>query len=154
MFVACDRYQRISGLRHIFHSRPHGPHLPNACGRGGEGRLDTPCRWAPNQKSHSLWVGWSNSVGFCPRVSVCRIWFSIHCVSRCSFQTSHFTPVVHFVLLYALDCWAGLPVYRHWWALYLSSIRPLLLSWLHQNYDNMLIIITRGAHHLPDWCVP
>lgn len=48
MFWTCHRYQRLSRLCHIFHTGSHGLYLPNACGRGGEGRSDTPCRLVHN----------------------------------------------------------------------------------------------------------
>lgn len=48
MFWTCHRYQRLSRLCHIFHTGSHGLCLPNACGRGGEGRSDTPCRLVHN----------------------------------------------------------------------------------------------------------
>lgn len=48
MISTCHRYQRHSRLCHIFHTGSHGLHLPNACGRSGEGRSDTPRRSPPN----------------------------------------------------------------------------------------------------------
>lgn len=49
MFSTRHRYQRHSRLCHIFHTGSHGLYLPNACGRSGEGRSDTPRRSPPNR---------------------------------------------------------------------------------------------------------
>lgn len=96
-------------------------------------------------------------MGFCPRVCICRIWFSIHCVSWCSFQASHFTPVVHFVLLYALDCWAGLPVYRHWWGLYMSSmlvdVRHAFVRWLHKSLFVIILLLLSSSLEVLTTCL-